>query len=510
MLKNMIKQTRLYQPEKYKVFVGEGTGAALCTVWNNPEILHRQSAVVRKRCHLVGSLYSRFGVNVLLRNLALNPQIRKLYLWGHGPLSNTAYGRPGAEILRTLWQRGPRSDGGVEGLDWKMEKEMPADLVREIIRHVELQDISPEDFGVLERRIESEQTTGEAYMSPISLPEPKLEQGASFPSEEIGWLLRDRKTIQVWSRVVERVMRFGTVKGTQYGYQQKELLDVDWIVEDEDPLEPDLILAQDWPEGMKEITGARHESILEYQRAFLSPEALPQLSYTYGNRLQRYPNDTGGIDQIRESIIAQLKSSSDSRRAVAITLYPPQDAYSREPPCLILVQTLQSRKHLHLIATFRSHDVFKAAIPNAFALRLLQQNIADELEMELGRLAIHSQSAHIYEQDWAQANDLAACFFWQREAGATFCPEAEADPRGVVIISVEDGAINVRLRDTDGHDLVSLYDKTANKIARQISHLELLSKSSHQIYIGMELQKAELALINGWHYVQDKPLAIER
>jgi hypothetical protein len=32
----------------------------------------------------------------MLRNLALNPTIRKLYVWGNGTLSNTQFGLAGA------------------------------------------------------------------------------------------------------------------------------------------------------------------------------------------------------------------------------------------------------------------------------------------------------------------------------------------------------------------------------------------------------------------------------
>ena len=59
----------------------------------------------------------------------------------------------------------------------------------------------------------------------------------------------------------------------------------------------------------------------------------------------KYPLGTDGkkLDQIEEVIIKQLKDSPDSRRAVATTLVPEIDAFSKESPCITQLQALQSR-----------------------------------------------------------------------------------------------------------------------------------------------------------------------
>jgi thymidylate synthase len=238
----------------------------------------------------------------------------------------------------------------------------------------------------------------------------------------------------------------------------------------------------------------------------LSPELPAGISYTYGNRLMRYPLNNKKLDQIEEVIIKQLEDSPDSRRAVATTLVPEIDAFSKEPPCITQLQALQSRGKLHFLATVRSHDIFKAAIPNAFGLRILQKRVCEKLGFELGQLQITSQSAHIYEQDWDNADKLVKCAFWEKEPDLNFNPNTQKDPRGNMIINIKDGKINVNFQSPQGDELMNLEGKTAKEIMVKISQLELLSKSGHLLDIGAELQKSEIALNNNLEYDQDKAI----
>ncbi len=308
-------------------------------------------------------------------------------------------------------------------------------------------------------------------------------------------------------RVLDRIMRYGSIKGTQYGYQQRELIGVTWVVQNEDPENPDLSLAADWPDELRQVTGATKEGLEEYHRVFLSPEAPKGVMYTYGNRLMAYSDKRGWeYDQVRDVIIRNLKESPDSRRAVATTMVPALDSASKEPPCITQVQALQSRGRMHFLVTARSHDIFKAAIPNAFGLRRLQKNIASELGFELGSLQITSQSAHIYEQDWENALKVVRCRFWDREPGFSFDPATQGDPRGNVVISVAGGKIVAILQGMDGIELDRFEGVTAKQVGVKLSFLELLGRPDHVFDVAMELQKAEIALSRGMEYRQDKPL----
>ncbi|MBI2099973.1 MAG: hypothetical protein HYT48_01370 [Candidatus Vogelbacteria bacterium] len=495
----------LYQPDKYKVYLGQGRTVGLCTVWNEPELVFNRSKTIQAKVAILSTLYSRQGVNVILRNLALNPQIREVYVWGNGTLSNTQFGLAGKRILDNLWKNGVETDGTVRGSEFKLEKEIDPAVVEKIRTNVKLIDVSENQLTTIETKLGTAKSGG-AYMAPARFPDHEAETVDVFPSELAGWLARGKTVLETWSRVVERIMRYGLIKGTQYGYGQRELIGLTWIIQAEDPTKPDLSLAADWPESLRQTVGAEENSIKEYFNVFLQPEAPKGLSYTYGNRLMRFPNGESSIDQIAEVIKKQLRDSPDSRRAVATTMVPSLDKDSKESPCITQVQAIQTAGQLHFLVTARSHDIFKAGVPNAFGLRMLQKTIADDLGFGLGVLQITSQSAHIYEQDWADAFKLARCGYWEREPSLAFNPETQVDPRGNFIITIDAEKLTAMLQSPTGEELLKVEGPTAKAVGKKIAQLELLSRSDHLVDIAMELQKAEIAMRRGLAYRQDQPL----
>ena len=148
----------------------------------------------------------------------------------------------------------------------------------------------------------------------------------------------------------------------------------------------------------------------------------------------------------------------------------------------------------------------KAAIPNAFGLRMLQKTIADELGYPLGKLQITSQSAHIYEGDWEQALKLVRCAFWEREPSLVFDPTIHADPRGMVVITIEGEEIVATVQSFEGQELQKVRGKSAAAVGLKIAHLDLLSRGDHYFDVGLQLGSAEIALSKKLSFHQDKPL----
>ncbi len=497
----MLTSDNLYKLDNFKVHIGAGEHIGFCTCWNEPTAILKAVPYVQEKCALIGTLYSRQGINIMLRNLALNPTIRRLYTWGNGNLSQTKFGLMGKDALYALWKSGITDDRTISGTNFKLEKEIDLEILKTIIDNVELVDISECSLNALAEHIEDPQK--DAYMEPIRFPDAEPEATDTFPSEEVGWVVRGKGVIDTWQKVVHRIMTYGTVKGQQSGSLQKELIGVTWVVADEDPLNP--VIPAEWPQGLREAVSATQEAIEQYHEVFLSPQKPEGVSYTYGNRLMAYPNGADSIDQIEEMIIANFRKSPDTRRGVATTLVPHIDTKSDEPPCLTQLQFLQSRGALHALATFRSHDIFKAAIPNAFGLRKLQKRVCDELGFSLGCLQITSQSAHVYEADWLDAKKLVECAFWQRDPEMVFYAQ-DADPRGNLLIHVIEGEIEIALMSPEGAELWKVKGPSARYIQKKLGQLDLLLQPEHLIDIGMELQKAQIAKEKGLAYVQDRPL----
>ena len=495
----------LYEPNKYRVILGQGLCSGLCTLWNEPEKAIKECPTLLEKSAIIGTLYSRVGVNIIIRNLALNPQIQNLYLWTAGTLSCSPFGVSGKEVLVSLFKNGIGEDRVVVGTDFKIEKEIDVSVVRKIIENVKLEEIADEDLQKVSSKIVSEEK--KPYMDPVSFPPSVPEVIDVFPSEKVGFSIHGKTVLETWTKVVDKIMRYGTVKGTQYGVMQRELMSVNWTIENEDIDNPKL--ESDLPDSVKNTIGLNENSINHYKKIFTEPETPSGIKYTYGSRMMRYPDENGFIDQIQSIILKELKDSIDTRRAVLTTLVPKIDKDSKEPPCLTQIQILQTNKKIHLLATFRSHDIFKASIANAFGLLTLQQKIAKEVGMEIGMLSITSQSAHIYEAEWQDAKKLVQCAIWERQPDKIFDPSKDADPRGLFVISNKDNKISAYFKTPTGDDILEIKGDTAKDVMLKIGQLELIEKPTHLLDIGAELQKAEIALKLNIPYIQDKPLPLK-
>lgn len=101
------------------------------------------------------------------------------------------------------------------------------------------------------------------------------------------------------------------------------------------------------------------------------------------------------VDQIAY-IVAKIRSSPNTRRAIAITWNPVIDERLNDCPCLQLVQCVLREGKLHMKVIFRSNDMLTAAGANMFALVQLQKTIADQLDAACGTYTHISLVPHIY------------------------------------------------------------------------------------------------------------------
>jgi thymidylate synthase len=493
-------KTRLYLPEKYGVCLGKGVSSGLCTVWGDPELVLKECPGLMDKVAVMGTLYSREGVNIILRNLGLNPSICRLYVWGWSPLSKLKFGKTGWSVLEALWKNGVSDDGVVKGADFKLHDEFEIDKVRKIVNRVELVDISGVKMGDLTGRVDdvSEAGTGEVF----DFVEHKPQEEDTWPSELVGWSVRGEKITDAWIKVVDRIMRYGVVKETEYGNRQRELVGMSWVVTGEDTSDPYI---PNWPDKIKLVLQVNKKSLEEYYHEFMSSRLPPGTAYTYGSRIWDFKRRKGvkGVNQISQ-IIDHLNSSAVTRRAVVSTwnIGLDGDKTTKNPPCFVACQFIQTNGQLHILALFRSHDIYKAAIPNAFALRRLQEHVAKETGFEVGDLMITSNSAHVYEEDWDDALKLVEC---QVRKGSM---KMVHDPRGSVLIGLREGRIVAEMVNGEGSGLYKISGKTAKEVAGKLGQLELLSQSIHWLDIGMELFKAEVCLRLKKEYRQDKEIVV--
>ena len=493
-------------PDKYPVLQGSSTASVgFCTVWNKLDVATTAAPELLEKAAILGTLYSRQGVNPLLRNLALNPHIRTLAIWGFGPLSQSPFGRSGTDIIKALWEHGVDSEGVIQGTEFQIEPEIDPSVIETVRQNVTLLDLSEHQLKEAVAQLPTE--AADPYMEPVAFDPPAPRPVETLPREDVGFTVRGTTVLDAWQQVVFQVMRYGTVKGTQYGMEQRELPAMQWVIEAEPGLFPSDV-PEDWPSELCETVGVTKDAVEQYHKVFMESTVKEGVAYTYGSRLRAWADHhtPEPIDQVTESLIGNLKRSPDSRRGVAVTYVPTIDAKATvDQPCIVSVQALQADGKVNLFATFRSHDIFKAAVPNAFGLLAMQQQIADETGFERGSLCIQSISAHIYEGDFDHANKLIDCLYLGRDPKRVW-DAAMADPRGSFLIRLSNGEIIAEHQGADGAILGEYRGNTAREVSLKISQLNLVSQIGHALDLGHELQKAEHALKLGLTYVQDPPL----
>lgn len=132
--------------------------------------------------------------------------------------------------------------------------------------------------------------------------------------------------------------------------------------------------------------------------------------YTYHNRMVQFPNYEfdnfygdvyyKAINQ-KEFVIEELKRCPYSRKATIIFRAPSDMSTScSDPACLQHIQYFIRKGKLDCDVLFRSNDACKATFMNAFALILLQKEIADELGVKVGSYTHRANSFHCYEADF--------------------------------------------------------------------------------------------------------------
>ena len=333
---------------------------------------------------------------------------------------------------------------------------------------------------------------GEPLRFPIMESSPTV-----LPGPRYGHRIEGKTIAETWVKILQRIKTTGTIRPTQYG-QWQELIDMTAIVTDE-PL--------NFYFPSPNYLPIKREFINDYIGQILDDAPQKEgVKYTYGQRLRSWFER----DQFIQAI-DKLISDKDSSRVV-MSLWDVKDYENNDsPPCLNHIWVRIVDDELSLTATFRSNDMFSAWPANAMGLRELQQHIIEEVNnkyqhnFQLGPLIIISQSAHIYSDCWEHADKVIETEYRRICQQRTY-----NDPSGSFLISIKDNEIIVEHITPGSGEVVNCYSgKTARKLYQQIADTCPSLEIKHAMYLGTELQKAEICLVKNLDsYQQDKPLII--
>ena len=455
---------------------------AICSLWMKQARL--SEFLSPDSFSILGNLYSKDGLNYLLRNVLAQPTIRAILLCGPDLTQSGA-------AFAALMSGGLDAAHRVLNDNAQIEPEIPREAIDEFRANVRLLDLrGVNDPGkVRDALAELNGSLPRGPFAPARVFPRSTPAADEFPSEETGFVVRGERIVEVWVNLLAGILAFGRRDLTAYTVQQRELLDVVATIQDED--------AADF--YLPEWVPLTREQLEAYYPQLLTAERPDNIAYTYGERLF----DFNGRDQV-SAMVEALRETRYSRRAVAALWDPARDAHSVDPPCLNLVQARGRDGKLYLTAYFRSHDVFRAWLMNAFGLRKLQAEIAQRVgDCMVGDLVIVSQSAHIYADSWQAARTIAR----EHEREYLKNPRLVRDPRGSFNLRVEGFQIRVDHYSPEGNLLATFSGSSARGLQRELSLF--VSRIDHAIYLGGELAKAEFALKNNLPYVQDRELRMD-
>jgi thymidylate synthase len=173
----------------------------------------------------------------------------------------------------------------------------------------------------------------------------------------------------------------------------------------------------------------------EYLPYLMTGELKPGESYTYGQRLCKYPTKYHHIIEWTDKIVIpefhelQLKGiifdDEDGTKCVnqtelliwtyknrgfrnnqmVLQVAQPDDMLLQDPPCLRHIDTRIQDGKLHFFPYFRSWDLWGGFPANLAAIEYLKQYVAAEIGVENGEMIATSKGLHIYDYSF----DLAKC-----------------------------------------------------------------------------------------------------
>jgi len=529
-----VKDRVAYFPEK-----PDQGNAAVTFLWT------MRDAVIPKldkgNLAIATNFYTPAGLEGMIRNILGNPCIRYVIMLGEEYSSqskaDTISDRTSANAIRAFFGKGINSERKLAGFETAIhiDRNIPLGMINAVREHVKLIDLNRQMPGAsLDEKI----AEANRLLATLERKEPFLEKPATFgyePAEEPlpfegGPIVVHESTIpRAWMEMIYNIYRYGreNLMNANTDRWVKEINNMVVVVHD--PQDMDLSFNPF-------LVPLTREKIEAYKQEILAAELPKGKAYTYGNKLRayhypsaeevkglvgsreykdfefgrgphldanvRYHNSTCEINQIQD-IIDVLKRDVYSKACVAITWHAQEELMRKHKssPCLVFLQAVVQDERLNLTVFFRSHDMVQGWPENAYGCAAMQKEIADGIGVKPGLLVVMSGSGQIYRHYYKQVEEMLQKF---RKAEDAF-----GDRRGNFVVEVEGGNIVARLVHPHTGKILDMFvGSTPKEVYKQIDFRVHQLKPDHAMYLGAELQKAELALRHGKPYEQDREIEL--
>ena len=137
---------------------------------------------------------------------------------------------------------------------------------------------------------------------------------------------------------------------------------------------------------------------------FVDHGTVAELGETDSYAVRLFDYARAGRDQIAW-VSKRLRADPECRSATITTFQPLTD--EGYIPCVSMLDFWLPAGELELVVYAHSLDFGKKAYGNLVELARLQERVASDVGVPLGRLVIHAKSAHVYEPEWDLMSRLA-------------------------------------------------------------------------------------------------------
>ncbi|MGM3306859.1 thymidylate synthase [Anabaena sp. WFMT] len=447
---------------------------------------------------VIGQLYSPTrGINLLIRNLLLNPHVRYLVVLNATKEDKNA---GASQCLLDFFRNGVEeslSDTGRKSwvirstITGYIDIDIDIDVLEKLRHSIEFQEAQSITAAVEKVKHYSQQEAIDPWGVSLEFPMATIEPTV-LPGSRYGHRIEGKTIAETWVKIIHRIKTTGTIRPTGYDGKWQELIDLMAVVTDE---------PADFYFPEPNYLPIDKSFLAEYISQILDDSPNREgVKYTYGQRLRSWFG-RDQIDQVTQKLIGEIDAAS-----AVMTLWDVKDHEKGGSPCLNHIWLRVVDNELSLTATLRSNDMFAAWPANAMGLRALQKHIRDEIakhseyDLKMGPLITISQSAHIYDDTWSNSEQLI------QEQYAAICRNLDYyDPAGNFLIEIAENKIVVTHTTPGSGEIVGCYSgKNPLKLIKEICAALPAIRPDHAGYLGIELQKAANCIKIDQPYVQDQ------
>ncbi|MBI2105793.1 hypothetical protein HYT56_03070 [Candidatus Woesearchaeota archaeon] len=446
--------------------------SGIVTLWTKPwdvwdELLERFPRLFQKDSPLVTltSLYGN-GLPQMLANLAYNPQLEYLAITG-----NDGNAVPSSKYLLNFLEQGVEIGdplGTIRGTTFPIDLK----LKPELFKHLKVEKFKPGDLESVVNFVTREKTYNlrESDRVKIELIQPEF---SDYPSDITLHQINEETPIDAWMEIIFRLNRFGKNIQLQKGIR-RTLFNLDVHVKNSEVEDREKLRKFNF--DLDELNA--------YRKDMLKGELSEGTTYTYGNRMRKY----FGIDAL-EKVIERFKKDPADRRGFLTLWDVKEDITSSSSsdssvPCLTDLYFVNLEGKLMLTANFRTHNATSAWMLNFYGLRAIQEYVAKETGIGIGKINVKSRWIGI-DPDDAKTNSAIDLVEKNRRKRINV-----NDPNGYLVIDVRGNKIEADHYSSEGAKLTTYSGETAREIKDQLRQDSAFFSFDHGEWIGYELARA--------------------